>query len=346
MNDDERIAVKKAYENKAYKECLELLNPIIKKNPNDAEALYERCFAYIKLERLREAGQDFAQAYQLDSKLFEKLFANMGEKEVSSIQKLFANIGEKKVSEVKTFSAEIQEGIFQGIFKELEKKYKKEEGIWLVMSMVSVFIFIFFLFFDVTDVSFDTLKMLLNKELIPSILFKITLISSGVFVIICILLLIIHYKKNPQLFKKDIKESLSGDTPVIFIIRKLAFIFLIILIGVLASLLLIFSMALLVDLDGHITQSEVPFYFKYIFSSAIVFLIIRQYIRVKTLRIEAVNRVAMANMFHQFSGNEKHDIFLPKIVDAIVYSTRKTKKNRDVSINIEKLMDMITQAKS
>jgi hypothetical protein len=69
----------------------------------------------------------------------------------------------------------------------------------------------------------------------------------------------------------------------------------------------------------------------YIFSSIVTFTIIRQYTNAKSMRIEASNRVAMAEMFERVK-NEDIDYkkeFLPKIADAIVYSTVKEKNNTD-----------------
>ena len=72
-------------------------------------------------------------------------------------------------------------------------------------------------------------------------------------------------------------------------------------------------------------------YIVYIFSSIVTFAVIRQYTDAKALRIEASNRLAMAKMFETVHRNHQdyQKEFLPKLVDAIVYSTRKEKNNSD-----------------
>ena len=71
-------------------------------------------------------------------------------------------------------------------------------------------------------------------------------------------------------------------------------------------------------------------YIIYVFSSIVTFAVIRQYTNAKALRIEASNRVAMSKMFEQVK-HENDDAyrqeFLPKLADAIAYSTIK-EKNR------------------
>ena len=72
-------------------------------------------------------------------------------------------------------------------------------------------------------------------------------------------------------------------------------------------------------------------YIIYFFSSIVTFAVIRQYTDAKALRIEASNRLAMAKMFETVHRNHQdyQKEFLPKLVDAIVYSTRKEKNNSD-----------------
>ncbi len=72
-------------------------------------------------------------------------------------------------------------------------------------------------------------------------------------------------------------------------------------------------------------------YIIYIFSSIVTFAVIRQYTNAKALRIEASNRLAMAKMFETVHRNHQgyQKEFLPKLVDAIVYSTIKEKNNSD-----------------
>ena len=73
-------------------------------------------------------------------------------------------------------------------------------------------------------------------------------------------------------------------------------------------------------------------YIIYVFSSIVTFAVIRQYTNAKALRIEASNRVAMSKMFEQVK-HENDDAyrqeFLPKLADAIAYSTIKEKNNTD-----------------
>ena len=77
--------------------------------------------------------------------------------------------------------------------------------------------------------------------------------------------------------------------------------------------------------------SNMSFYTAYVFFSIITFTIIRQYTNAKALRIEASNRVAMSKMFervkHENDAYQKE--FLPKLADAIAYSTIKEKNNTD-----------------
>ncbi len=94
------------------------------------------------------------------------------------------------------------------------------------------------------------------------------------------------------------------------------------------TLALIVLMLLLVACDV-LKSSDT--YVVYIFSSIVTFAIIRQYTNAKAMRIEASNRVAMAKMFERVK-NENTDYqkeFLPKLADAIVYSTAKEKNNTD-----------------
>lgn len=72
-------------------------------------------------------------------------------------------------------------------------------------------------------------------------------------------------------------------------------------------------------------------YVIYVFASVVTFAVIRQYTNAKTLRIEASNRVAMAKMFERVKNenNEYQSEFLPKLADAIAYSTLKEKNSSD-----------------
>ena len=69
----------------------------------------------------------------------------------------------------------------------------------------------------------------------------------------------------------------------------------------------------------------------YLFLSVITFIVIRQYTNAKQLNIEAENRLAMAKMFEKVIQEKKdsdYQQFLPKIVDAIAYSTRNTQDDK------------------
>ncbi len=88
-------------------------------------------------------------------------------------------------------------------------------------------------------------------------------------------------------------------------------------------------------------------YIVYVFLSIITFTIIRQYTNAKALRIEASNRVAMAKMFERVKSKEYNyqKEFLPKLADAIVYSTIKEKNSNGlVEKNsnglVEKIIDI------
>jgi hypothetical protein len=80
--------------------------------------------------------------------------------------------------------------------------------------------------------------------------------------------------------------------------------------------------------DCNIFESH-DTYIVYIFSSIVTFSVIRQYTNAKALRIEASNRVAMAKMFERVKNenNEYQQEFLPKLSDAIVYSTMRPLHN-------------------
>ena len=86
-------------------------------------------------------------------------------------------------------------------------------------------------------------------------------------------------------------------------------------------------------------------YIVYIFSSIVTFAVIRQYTNAKALRIEASNRVAMAKMFERVKNenNEYQQEFLPKLSDAIVYSTIKAKNNSDGLV--EKIINVLEKIK-
>ncbi|VVH64494.1 TPR domain protein, putative component of TonB system [uncultured Gammaproteobacteria bacterium] len=86
-------------------------------------------------------------------------------------------------------------------------------------------------------------------------------------------------------------------------------------------------------------------YIVYIFSSIVTFSVIRQYTNAKALRIEASNRVAMAKMFERVKNenNEYQQEFLPKLSDAIVYSTIKAKNNSDGLV--EKIINVLEKIK-
>ncbi|RUA06028.1 MAG: hypothetical protein DSY43_03200 [Gammaproteobacteria bacterium] len=75
--------------------------------------------------------------------------------------------------------------------------------------------------------------------------------------------------------------------------------------------------------------SNMSFYTAYVFFSIITYTVIRQYTNAKALRIEASNRVAMAKMFERVKheNNDYQKEFLPKLSDAIVYSTIKEKND-------------------
>ncbi|SMN11914.1 TPR domain protein, putative component of TonB system [uncultured Candidatus Thioglobus sp.] len=95
--------------------------------------------------------------------------------------------------------------------------------------------------------------------------------------------------------------------------------------------------------------TNVPFnsslYMAYVFFSIITFTIIRQYTNAKALRIEASNRLAMAKMFERVKNeNEEYQKeFLPKLADAIVYSTIKEKNN--TGNLVDKIIDGLEQFK-
>jgi hypothetical protein len=86
-------------------------------------------------------------------------------------------------------------------------------------------------------------------------------------------------------------------------------------------------------------------YIVYIFSSIVTFTVIRQYTNAKALRIEAGNRVAMAKMFERVKNenNEYQKEFLPKLSDAIAYSTIKAKNNTDGWV--EKIINVLEKLK-
>ncbi len=83
----------------------------------------------------------------------------------------------------------------------------------------------------------------------------------------------------------------------------------------------------------------------YIFSSIVTFTIIRQYTNAKAQRIEASNRVAMAKMFERVKNenNEYQKEFLPKLANAIVYSTNKENNNSDGLV--EKIVEALNKFK-
>ena len=86
-------------------------------------------------------------------------------------------------------------------------------------------------------------------------------------------------------------------------------------------------------------------YIIYVFSSVVTLAIIRQYTNAKSLRIEASNRVAMAKMFERVKNENSayQQEFLPKLTDAIVYSTTQTKNNTDGLI--EKITNILEKLK-
>ncbi len=82
----------------------------------------------------------------------------------------------------------------------------------------------------------------------------------------------------------------------------------------------------------------------YIFFSVITFLVIRQYTNAKQLYIEAQNRLAMVKMLAhinaQKENTENKQYFLPALVEAIVYSTRKERTGNAASL-LEQLMKLL-----
>lgn len=131
--------------------------------------------------------------------------------------------------------------------------------------------------------------------------------------------------KNIEDFKK-----IFSDLKIKYVIEEIIWLF-ISVIAVTAFLLFLFCF----DIPIESTDIRYYYYFRYAFSSAIVFLIIRQYVIAKTLRIETVNRIAVADMFVQFRGDEELNQFLPEIVKAIIYPARKNKKKQTISIDTE-----------
>ncbi len=94
---------------------------------------------------------------------------------------------------------------------------------------------------------------------------------------------------------------------------------------------------------GAFKSSDI--YIIYVFSSVVTLAIIRQYTNAKSLRIEASNRVAMAKMFERVRNENSayQQEFLPKLTDAIVYSTTQTKNNTDGLI--EKITNILEKLK-
>jgi hypothetical protein len=89
------------------------------------------------------------------------------------------------------------------------------------------------------------------------------------------------------------------------------------------------------------------YYAPVLFLATITFIVIRQYTNAKQLRIEASNRVAMAQMFEKIenSGSDKYDDFIPKIMDSVVYSMQKDNKDMAIPEQIKVLKDQVKTLK-
>ncbi len=93
----------------------------------------------------------------------------------------------------------------------------------------------------------------------------------------------------------------------------------------------------------HSDQS-VNMYFIYIFLSVMTAVVIRQYTNAKNLRIEAVNRVAMAKLLQntQHSQIEHYQKFVEPIIRSLVYSMLVSANQEAISL-YSKLQDLVSK---
>ncbi len=93
----------------------------------------------------------------------------------------------------------------------------------------------------------------------------------------------------------------------------------------------------------HSDQSK-SMYFIHVFLSIITATVVRQYTNTKKLRIEAVNRVAMAKLFQEIQGGqiEHSEKFIDPIIRSLVYSMR-TNTNKEVVNTYSKLQDLVSK---
>ncbi|SEI05858.1 tetratricopeptide repeat protein [Bathymodiolus azoricus thioautotrophic gill symbiont] len=277
-----------------YQKAIKDFNQAIKLNPEDAEVFTNRGVAYINLGEYQKAIKDLNQAIKLNPE-DAAAFTNRGV--------AYANLGEYQKA-IKDFSQAIKlnpedaavaftnRGLaYRKLGKEKEaiEDFKKAEAL------------------DPSAIAGEQIKSI---------------------------------KKN---FSRDIKktqdfqdtlEELKGEHKTDE--KKWMWISIIVIIAMIAFF--VYGQKIINRLPDTVyvfditsMPSNMSFYTAYVFFSIITFTIIRQYTNAKALRIEASNRVAMSKMFervkHENDAYQKE--FLPKLADAIAYSTIKEKNNTD-----------------
>ena len=304
------------YKLERFKGAIEDYNQTIKLKSDYAKAYNNRGITYRKLGKETDAIKDFQKANELDPTSIikdTKEATEKIEKEVKEASKATKKI-EKEVKETKKTQQKVEN--FQEVLGELKNEYEQPKMWWLVISIgVSIGVFIVFsliLFFSIFKIIICDVPL---KEWNYQFPFFIVFVL-GVFGLL--FTPVIHNKVKRVNYSAVVNWL---RTAVLFVIGFI----------IIYSLILLFSIF-------EITTYEDPLKVNYlvypliVFLSSITFFVFSQYAKAKNLYIEANNRVAMAKLFEKIKQDSQkpdnkinYETFIPKISEALIYSTRKSK---------------------
>ncbi|VVH59001.1 TPR domain protein, putative component of TonB system [uncultured Gammaproteobacteria bacterium] len=311
-----------------YQKAVNDYDQVITLNPEDSTIFKNRGFAYINLGEYQKAIKDFNQAIKLDpenSTIFNNrgfAYINLGE-----YQKAIKDFNQAIKLNPEDAAAFTNRGVAYANLGEYQKAIKDfNQAIKLNPEDAAV---------AFTNRGLAYRKLGKEKEAIEDFKKAEALDPSAIAGE-----QIKSIKKN---FSRDIKktqdfqdtlEELKGEHKTDE--KKWMWISIIVIIAMIAFF--VYGQKIINRLPDTVyvfditsMPSNMSFYTAYVFFSIITFTIIRQYTNAKALRIEASNRVAMSKMFervkHENDAYQKE--FLPKLADAIAYSTIKEKNNTD-----------------
>ncbi len=335
-----------------YNKAIEDYNQAIKFNSEDAEAFYNRGITYEELGEYNKAIEDYNKAIEINSEYFEA-FNNRGNAYVKLIEYNKAIEDYNKSIEI---NSENDEAFYNrgNVYAKLREYNKAIEDYNKTIEINSEDIKAFYNrgnayvklgkydkaiedYNKAIEINSDDAKVFYNRGITNRKLGneeeaiedfkKVNEIDPSIIV-----------QEGTKDLKKEIKDTQSfqaileeleeghqKDAKIWMLVSVCAIIFTM-------SFLLIFG------------NTNVYFYTFYMFFSIITFTIIRQYTNAKALRIEAKNRVAMAKMFEKVKNendNYRKEL-LPKLAEAIAYSTIKEKNSNGLA---EKIIDILDKLK-